>query len=155
MHTGMSVLDAALNLSLDSLEDCTGQETSLATPYMLREMYISLCVLQNQQRALVSVLCRMWNNEECMALEICVRFSSLSLAKMSHSSAGHGKEEYILRIHDLHLEYVRRMAGETCAEWHRRLLIGHIASDISAVAGTAASIGDNLVISTLEYTPRA
>lgn len=46
MHTGMSVLDAALNLSLDSLEDCTGQETSLATPYMLREMYISLCVLQ-------------------------------------------------------------------------------------------------------------
>lgn len=93
----------------------------------------------------------MWKVKESDALEICVCFSSMSLAKISPSSAEDEKEEYVLRIHDLYLEYVRRMAGETRAEWHRRLLNGHIAAEISAPLQN----GDNLLSSLLDFAPRA
>lgn len=83
MHGGVSVLDAAISLSLDSLQDCATQDGRLNTSYTLREMYFSLCVLRHQQQARVSVLHRMWKVDESAALEICVRFSSMSLSKLS------------------------------------------------------------------------
>lgn len=62
----------------------------------------------------------MWKVEESSALEICDRFSSMSLSKLSPPSGYHGEEEHLLRIHDLHSDYVRRMAGKTSTKWHRR-----------------------------------
>lgn len=70
MHAEVSALDAAINLSLKSLQDCADEE-SFSTACNLREKYLSLCVLDNQEQALVSVLGRMWKVEESAALDIC------------------------------------------------------------------------------------
>lgn len=114
MHSGMEVLDAAISPGLDSLEQCGELDGALDTPYSLRKMYFSLCVLQNQQRALISILCRMWEAQHSFALEICVLFSSMSLCTITD------KDEYGVQIHDLHLEFTRRMAENTSVEWYRR-----------------------------------
>lgn len=93
----------------------------------------------------------MWNVEESIALEVCVRFSSMSLAKISRRSMANGKEEYHLLIHDLYLDFVQRQAGETSSAWHRRLLDGHILPE----ALFAKDNDSNQVLEMLEYTPRA
>lgn len=119
MYSGMYVLDAAISLSLDSLQKCVHEDMKLNTPYTVREMYFSLCVLENQQPFLASVLCRMWQVDEPIALEICILFYSMSLSKVSPSGD-------TVHIRDLNLDFIRRMAGETSTEWHQRLLNGHI-----------------------------
>lgn len=50
----MGVLDAAI--SLDSVEHCAHQDRKLGTPYSLRDIYSSFCVLKNQEKVPVPVL---------------------------------------------------------------------------------------------------
>lgn len=113
-------------------------------------MYSSFCVLQSQEQAEISVLRRMWKIEESTALVICVRFSSTSLCKITPSRIDDGKEEYSVHIHDLHLDYVRRTAGRTSSEWHRRLPHSHIPP--RDCAGTSTT--DDLIPKMLEHIPR-
>lgn len=115
-RSGVSVLDAAINISLDSLQERAKQDGKLTTVYPFRELYCSLCVLKNHQQARVSVLRRMWKVNEETALEICIHFSSMSLAQLSFED----NEDIRLCIHDLQLDYVRRTAGNTSVEWQRR-----------------------------------
>lgn len=140
--SGLHVLDAAISLSLDSLQDCFNEDGDPKTPYTLQEMYCSLCVFENKHQALVFVLCRMWNTEESTALGICVRFSSMSLCNLATSSDDDGKEELRVNIHDLLLELVRRMAWNSSIKWHRRLdnaLSGAGASSKSVDGGGTTS----------------
>lgn len=139
----MTVLDAAIALSLDSLQDSVNDHEQLITPYTLREMYCSLCVLENKQQALVSVLCRMRDVCDSIAWEICVRLASMSLCKFSR-----GKEGYGAHIHDLHLDFVRRMAGETRVRWLRRLLDGNLPRGNCPTTTN----GDTNALKMLEYT---
>lgn len=93
----------------------------------------------------------MWKIDESSALEVCIRFSSMSLCKLYTANTDNGDEEYNIHIHDLHLDFVRRIARKSSVEWHRRLLNGHI------LPGTFATprIDGSLVLGILKYTPRA
>lgn len=93
----------------------------------------------------------MWKAEASIALEIGFRFSSMSLSKISPSGVGDAKEDYSVRLHDLHLEYAQRMAGISSVEWHRRLLNGHISPNDYSPSSNA----NQLVRRILDYTPRA
>lgn len=78
MHPGASILEAAIRVSLSSLERDLGKG-----PFSIAELYTSLCVLHNQQVTPVLVLARMWNVTEAVERNICVMFSSMSLARTS------------------------------------------------------------------------
>lgn len=108
MHLGASLLDSAINLSLNSIEemfaegggfkypfkpyfeyvwDISSDREEKTNKYTLREMYISLCVLKNQEFAPVGALVGMWKIGESNAMDVCMRFSSLSLAKLASAKS--------------------------------------------------------------------
>lgn len=75
----------------------------------------------------------------------------MSLAKISRSGLCDEKEEYSLRIHDLYLDYAQRMVGEAKAEWHQRLLNGHLSTFVC----NTIDANEDSVQQMLEYSPRA
>lgn len=111
-----------------------------------------LCVLRHLQVAPVSVLSRMWDTTESTALDVCMKYSSLSLAKMTTELRQNGTKESGLHIHDLQLNYCQTMTKKigTSAEWHRRLLKGHLTVDGIVIFKNCNTLGLNM----LEYTPR-
>lgn len=132
LYPGCEFLENAIRLSLTALaEECDTNARGVheSTEYSLSELYISLCVLENQQCVPIAVLARMWQTSESIAEEICFQFSTMSLAKISPLMLD-GREQCVLHIHDLHLEYCRRNASRSGDErvWHRRLLNGHMAA---------------------------
>lgn len=153
LNLGASLLDSAISLSLSSLEEEAEADGKGRHRYTFREMYTSLCVLRHQQFAPVPVLSRMWDTTESSALDICLKYSSISLAKMTTQVRKNGRKELGLHIHDLQLNYCRTSSKNTgtSTEWHRRLLEGHLPLDGIAVNEKCDTLGLNM----LEYTPRS
>lgn len=118
MHLGASILDSTIRSSLSSLEEMSDKGSQ---PYTLREMYESLCVLNNQRFAPVSVLSHMWRIDTSSTMDVCMRFSSMSLAKMSAKFLG-DKEYCGLLTHDLQQDFCRKTAERrgTYSAWRSR-----------------------------------
>lgn len=159
LHLVFFFLDYAIPVSLAALEDEVQKSRNglqLLTSFSVHDLYTSLCVLQNQQFAPVSVLARMWNVNESNAIDICTISSSMSLAKIS-KQVFDGWEQCGLHIHDLHLDFCRRSADRSGDKknWHRRLLNGHMTRAFAVNETDAADDTDGLHgLNMLECTPR-
>lgn len=81
IHTGMSVFDAAISLSLDCLQDCGEPDSTLTTLCNLREMYFRLCVLKTKRTflSLFFAECEVFENP------LLWRFASVSYQCLSPS----------------------------------------------------------------------
>lgn len=158
LYPGASFLDSAIRVSLSVLEaDFEKNSGHDAVDQSVSELYISLCVLKNQQFMPLPVLALMWNTSEAKTEEICLLFCSMSLAKISTKHRIDGREECGLFIHDLHLDYCGQNAARSGngKEWHRRLLNNHMSRVVSLKeTGTEDGVDVPLGLNMLEYTPR-
>lgn len=147
LHFGASFVGTAIQTSLDTLEGKLKSNGQLY-PYSVSEMYSSLCVLMKQQFAPIPVLALMWKLDISSASLVCQELASLSLATMSSRYLEDGgEEENGILLHDLHLDYCSCLAEERegTAEWHRRLLDGHMAQKSHLKSTTAALDCDEAV----------
>lgn len=121
MNLGMSVLGSSIKFSLSCLESIDGGRWTHSISF--RELYSSLGCFTSEQCIPIPYLSCMWRIEESSAMEICLAFSSMSLAKMLNRRRADGKEECVLQIHDLHLDYCRNSAAERISLWRIRYVV--------------------------------
>lgn len=129
-NLGATILEHAINLSLECLNSELKTMSALSSQYTMREMYTSFCIMRRQQCVPIAVLGRMWDVDEKSAECIAELFSSMSLGKTAAVENLDGKREVEIRIHDLHLDYCCQQAHDEYGkkEWHFRLLKGHMPS---------------------------
>lgn len=157
LHPGKSFLDNAIQLSLAALEEYRERNELVGNEgyqHALSELYVSLCVLETQQFAPISVLAKMWGVSESFADNVCVSFKSMSMAKISTQTLD-GRKQRGVSIHDLYLQFCRQSASQSGDEqaWHQRLLSGHLPLDPllnETVEGRDSALGVNM----LHHTPR-
>lgn len=120
---GASVLDSAISMSLAFLEEMADNAGSENHPYTLRELYTSLCALAHPEFIPVSILSEMWSIDTASAMDVCMRFCSLSLANMSSQRSWDDVVLCGLQIHDLQMDFCHDVAERsgTRAEWGDRL----------------------------------
>lgn len=153
-NLGASILDSAVQLSLDYLDEAVMETADISTPYSMHQMYRSLCVLEKQQCMPVAVLAKMWDTNDNTTERIALLFSSMSLAKTSVQTNSAEEKSVGLTLHDLHQDMCREQARALCDEkqWRLRLLRGHMPSlkgSICEVVGCDTSLKD-----ILQHTPQ-
>ncbi len=135
-----SALTAAILLCLELLQ--------VKTDHSLKDLYTSLCVVENQARFPVSVLGRLWQLDEHAVIDIVRLFCEMSLAVLLQDSEPSG-----IVLHDLLLEFCRRRAAESneISLWHAQLLNGYISA--SNQPGAEQSM-EYVAHSVLSFEPR-
>lgn len=82
-NLGATILESAINLSLEYLDAKLKNATDISSQYSMYEVYCSLCVFEKQEWIRVPILAWMWDVDVTSAERIAMLFLSMSLGRGS------------------------------------------------------------------------
>ncbi len=143
-------LNAGIVLSLEFLQDEL-LKRKVKTVRSMSDLYVSLCVLENQAMIPVSVFGRLWELDRDETMDVVHLFCELSLATLRSSRECSGEAGILL--HDLQLDFCQQESkkANTSSLWHAQLLSGYVAVSSEPLAEESSACGTDAVLS---FAPR-
>lgn len=115
-----------------SLKVCCSWGRNGGWNYDIRQLFISLCVLDKQLSIPESTLMIFWGMRNRSVSEIVRKLADLNIVTRTlsdrHKAAKGKKAEYCVRLHDLILDLCKHMAGDDVSSWHSHLIRSYSAT---------------------------